>query len=170
MIPRRRLPSPGPSPAAAERRLPGHGPGFTLLETMVVLLLLGIAAAAVVPDLGALLRPGPAATARELAGAYRRARAAATDRGRVVIVTLDLRTGAWRSFAGPTGAAGEAVAGGNLLTDRAGIRLSAKGAGTAVARFGPDGTARAPTVHVRSSRGRWAVSVDPWTGAVHVRR
>lgn len=143
--------------------------GFTLVETMVVLVVLGLVAAAVAPDLRALLRPGSMAAAEELAGVYRNARAAATDRGQSVVVTLDHRTGAWRTYVGATGSPDEAVAHGNLLADRPDTRLRTAGDGPAIVRFGPAGRARGPAVSANRGGHSLQVVVDPWTGAVGVR-
>lgn len=161
----------GPGVAPGLRAAPG-GPraGFTLTETLVVLVLLGIAAAAVAPDLRALLRPGSGAAARELAEVYRDARGMAASRGTAVFVTVDPATGAWRTFVGATGSPEAAAASGNLLADRPGTRLPTAGGGPAVVAFAPDGTARGPDLRVRAGGRTLEVTVDPWTGGVRVRR
>lgn len=165
----RRRTGPGVAPGLRLRAGPrGPRAGFTLTETLVVLVLLGIAAAAVAPDLRALLRPGSGAAARELADVYRDARGMAASRGRPVFVTLDPATGAWRTFVGATGSTEAAVASGNLLVDRPGTRLVTPGGGPAVLGFAPDGTARARTVRVRADGRSLEVVVDPWTGGVRV--
>lgn len=143
--------------------------GFTLVETLTVLVILGVAAAAVVPGLEALLRPGPRAAAEELAGAYRSARAAAASRRATATVTLDPRSGAWRVFVGPASGADGVLAGGNLLTGRADTRIAAPGGDRLVARFDARSRARAPAVVFERAGDRFAVHVDPWTGAVRVR-
>lgn len=148
----------------------GPRAGFTLTETLVVLVLLGIAAAAVAPDLRALLRPGSGAAARELADAYRDARGMAASRGRAVFVTVDPVTGAWRTFVGATGSPEAAAESGNLLADRPGTRLVTAGDGPTVVGFAPDGTARGSAVRVRADGRTLEVTVDPWTGGVRVRK
>lgn len=157
-----------PRPPRRPPSAPGRA-GFTLVESMVVLLLLGLAAAAVVPDLQALLRPGSLAAAGELADVYVEARTMAADRGRSAIVTLDPRAGTWHVYDGVSGAPEEAVARGNLLTDRPGTRLVTADGGPAVVRFGPGGRARGPAVAAEEDGRRVEVSVDPWTGVVRVR-
>lgn len=154
-------------PGAADRG-PGHE-GFTLVETITVLVILGVAAAAVVPALDALLRPGPRAAAEELAGAYRSARAAAASRAATATVTLDPRSGAWRVFVGSASGADDVLAGGNLLTDRADTRVVAPAGDRLVARFDARSRARAPTVVFERAGERFTVHVDPWTGAVRLR-
>lgn len=152
----------GPPPAPSRA-------GFTLIESIVVLLLLGLAAAAVGPHLQALLRPGSLAAAQELADVYREARAMAADRGRRVIVTLDPTAGTWHIYVGVTGSPAEAAARGNLLTDRPDTRLVTAGGGPAVIRFGPGGRARGPAVAAERDGRTLGVTVDPWTGVVRVR-
>ncbi len=143
--------------------------GFTLVETLTGLTILGLATAVVVPELSALLRPGPRAAAGELADAYRHAREAAAGRAATATVTLEPRSGAWRVFVGSAPGAGDALAGGNLLTDRPGTRITVAGGGRAVARFDARGRARAPRVVFERSDDRHEVRVDPWTGAVRIR-
>lgn len=160
----------GPGTDSVSRFSPaGPRAGFTLTETLVVLVLLGIAAAAVAPDLRALLRPGSGAVARELAEVYRDARGMAASRGSAVFVAVDPATGAWRTFVGATGSPGAAASSGNLLADRPGTLLLTAGDGSAIVAFGPHGTARGPDVRVRAGGQTLEVSVDPWTGAVRIR-
>ena len=148
----------------------GGGAGFTLVEVLVVLAILAVAAAAVVPRLGALLDPGPRAAAEELAGAYRQARALATDPARPAAVTVDPRTGAWRLFAGEApGEGAPAVDGGNLLTDRPGTRVVGAGGDLAVIRFDGRGRAWGPTLEISDGKSRHRVHVDVWTGSISIR-
>lgn len=151
---------PGPDPRAG---------GFTLIETLTVLAILGLVAAAVVPSLGSLLRPGSRAAAEELAGAYRDAREAAAGRAATATVTLDPRSGAWRVSVGSASGPADVLAGGNLLTDRPDTRVAAPGDDRVVARFDARGRARAPTVFFERTGDRHVVHVDPWTGAVRIR-
>lgn len=153
-----------------EGRRGGARAGFTLTEIVVVLVLMGIAAATVAPALGALLRAGDGAAARELGEIYRRARGMAASRGSAVFVTVDPATGRWRTFVGATGSPEAAVASGDLLADRPDTRLLAPGDGPTVVGFAPDGTARAPVVRVRADGRTRDVAVDPWTGRIRIRR
>lgn len=160
-------------PGAARRCAAGRGregPGFTLVEVLVVLTILAVAAAAAAPRLGALLDPGPRAAAEELAGAYRQARALATDRARLATVTVDVRTGAWRLFAGEApGEGASAVAGGNLLTDRPGARIRGAGGRLAVIRFDGRGRAWGPTLEISDEGSRHRVRLEVWTGGIEIR-
>lgn len=143
--------------------------GFTLVEVLTVLAILGLVSAAVVPNLDAVLDPGSRAAADELADAYRQAREAAASRATTATVTLEPRTGAWRVFVGAASGADEALAGGNLLTGRSDTRVVAPASGRVVARFDARGRARAPEVVLERRGDRHAVHVDPWTGAVRIR-
>lgn len=148
---------------------PRRAAGFTLVEVLTVLAILGLVSAAVVPNLDAVLRPGTRAAAGELADAYRQAREAAASRATTATVTLETRTGAWRVFVGAAAGADEALEGGNLLSGRSDTRVIAPSSGRVVARFDARGRARAPTVVFRRGDDRHAVHVDPWTGAVRIR-
>ncbi|MEO6055408.1 MAG: prepilin-type N-terminal cleavage/methylation domain-containing protein [Gemmatimonadales bacterium] len=80
--------------------MPGHRgavAGFTLLEVVVVLILLGIASAVVAPSL--LVRPSPASAEAMMQALVRNAREAAIRRGEMVRLTVH-RSGEWQATAG----------------------------------------------------------------------
>lgn len=151
------------------RRPTSRAGGFTLVEVMVVLAIAGLSAAVVVPQIGALLEPGPRSAADDLAEAYRQARDMATSRATVATVTLDPRTGSWRLFEGAAAGADAAVDGGNVLTDRPDTRITGSDGELAVTRFDGVGRAWGPALTFRSDDGVHQVRVDVWTGAIRIR-
>lgn len=140
--------------------------GFTLVEAMAVLLLFGLVSAAAVPALEAALGPDADDPARALADVYRTARETAASRGAPVLLSVDLRSGAWSLHA--------AAAPGVPLEESelpAGpdVRREGPGAGTLTARFHASGRSRVPAVSVGSGADARRVEVDPWTSTVSVR-
>lgn len=140
--------------------------GFTLIETVAVLLILGLVSAAAVPALGSVLEGGGDEPARDLAELFRGARESAASRGAPVVVTVDPRSGAWRVFHAE--GSGEPLDRGTLAGGRD-VRLATPGGEPVIARFDPSGRARAPTVTVGSGPETRRVEVDPWTASVRVR-
>ncbi|MFZ6764872.1 GspH/FimT family pseudopilin [Pseudoroseomonas sp. WGS1072] len=143
-------------------RLAPAAPGFTLVETMVVLLILGLAASAV-PRLwgagqGALLRD----TARQAAALLREARAEARRSGRETLVVFDTARGSLQR----PGAAALGVTPGLALAVEAPLAEAGE-AGRLAIRFDAEGGSTGG--RVRLSRGGMtaAVEVDWMTG--HVR-
>lgn len=157
---------PGPGPG---HRNPARIRGFTLLEAMVVLTIAALAAAVVAPSLDALLEPGPRAPAEDLAEAYREARELATSRSTTATVTVDPRSGTWRLFEGPTGGDEDAIAGGNVLTDRPDTRITGTDGRLAVTRFDARGRAWGPEMTLRDGDAIHRVEVDAWTGSIRIR-
>jgi prepilin-type N-terminal cleavage/methylation domain-containing protein len=143
--------------------------GLTLAELLVVLVILGIVAAAVTP---AVRRPGIAAgrVAEEIAAVYGAARAAAAARGDVVRVSVELATGAFLVAADAEGAASPVILRAGRIALPAGVRLAGGSGGTARAAFEPRGRARADAVVVQQEDRAYAVDVDAWTGAIRVER
>ena len=141
--------------------------GFTLVELIVVLAILGIVATVAVPALRGLDRAAPRGAAAAVAEAFRAAASTAARRGAPVRVELELATGAY-STSLRQGDGDE-----RLTTDTvrlaAGTSLVADRAGWATAAFGPLGRARADPIAVAAGSTRWEILVDPWTGAVDVR-
>jgi type II secretion system protein H len=144
--------------------------GFTLVELLVVLAILGLAAAVAAPALRSLDRTGARDGADAVAALYTEASNAAVRRGAPVTVRLDLSGGTYVVLA-------RASAGGVAETVRAGTlslsadeRLTGGDDGWATVTFDPFGRARGDRVVVARGDERYEVTAAPWTGAVDVRR
>jgi prepilin-type N-terminal cleavage/methylation domain-containing protein len=139
--------------------------GFTLVEVVTVVVVIGIAAAVA----GPALRPGPresaGAAARALRATYDDARSLAARRGVPVVVVLETSTDSFAVFAEPEGAPREVVVSGRLPLPAGGAVTGGHG-GRAEARFTPLGRARADVVTLVDEGGRHVVSVEPMTGTV----
>lgn len=137
-------------------------PGVSLVEIAVVLLVIGISAAAVAPALMSAEEPdNPALIAAiDVANVLRRARATAVERAQVVRVTLHPVTGHYRM----TDRDGAEVAAGiirfpantTVHTERERIVLS----------FSPVGSAFGNEVSIRAPSSIARLRVDAWSGAV----
>jgi general secretion pathway protein H len=129
--------------------------GFTLLEMLVVLLLLGLATALVAPRLsvgGAALN----ADTRSLAAALEQARWTAVRSGDPVLLRLDLESPGWD---------------GGRLPGTAVLRVtgdaSLMAGGVAAIRFLPDGSASGADIRLFGHRGgERVIRVDWLTGRV----
>jgi general secretion pathway protein H len=147
--------------------LPGHASGFSLVETLVVLALVGLAAGAL-PRLGG---PGQAAlaraTAEEVAATLREARAEALRTGRPAQVVFDTAAGA---FARP----GEArpprrlPAGASLAVEAP--ETPGLPPGRAAIAFDPEGGSRGGRVRVLAGGAAAGAEVDWMTGHVRLHR
>jgi prepilin-type N-terminal cleavage/methylation domain-containing protein len=139
--------------------------GFTLLEMLLVLLLLGVAAGVSVPAFRDWAEPDPLlSAAAEVAGVLESARRVALERGAVVEVAFATERGGYSAWV--RGAAAAALGDGSL--ERLGdARLAGAGERPRY-RFDPVGTASgAPLVVTRAGR-IVRVEVDRWTGKVSV--
>lgn len=145
-------------------RAPGAGAGFTLIEILVVLAILGFALTLIVgyrqPWSNALGLDG---TARELASGLRLARAQAIARDRPVAFTLDLKTHRYRIDAGRPRRLPDKVAV-TFLTIRGETARSTQ----ASIRFNPDGSSTGGRISLDEAGRRMAVGVDWLTGRVGV--
>jgi prepilin-type N-terminal cleavage/methylation domain-containing protein len=142
--------------------------GFTLLELLVVLVIVGMLAAVAVPALRA--RGGAAASAKQLVSFYAVAREVAISRGAPADAVLDLSTGSFFvAAAGRQGAPTDTLRRATLPLPE-GARLASRTARGRLARvtFDALGRARGDAVVIADASGRHAVVTDPWTGAARV--
>jgi prepilin-type N-terminal cleavage/methylation domain-containing protein len=137
--------------------------GFTLVEVMVVLGVMGIVAAVAVPALRAPDEEGAGAAAETLRAVYAGARGEAAARGVPVRVVLETATDSFAVFAEPEGERPLLLRAGRLPLPPDGS-LAGGRAGRAQARFTPLGRARADRVTVTDGEGRHEVGADDWTG------
>jgi general secretion pathway protein H len=152
--------SPFPIPRRASRAT-----GFTLLEMLAVILLIGVATAAVAFSVTQGLAGARAASASaDLAAALRATRAHAIVRGQTRVFDLDTRANRWRNARGQT------------VTLPPDMRLSITSARedapdnhTGRIRFFPDGSSTGGHIVVQRGQRQWRIDVAWLTGAVVVR-
>ena len=140
--------------------------GFTLVEMIVVLIVVAVIAGLTAP---AMMRitgtPADDSDAAPLTALLRAARRQAIENGSVVTVILDPRAARYRADTSSPRGAGMLSEG--VLAFDPGVTLESDSLRVHF-RFRPDGSVFGDTLTVR---GRWTtsrLSVDPWTGAVHV--
>lgn len=136
--------------------------GFTLVEMVVVLVILSIAAAAVAP---ALLRPSAPAEVEAAAQVVKMlggARRLAVERGEAVSLTLDPAARTWRAAAEPVG---DSLAAGALELPP-GVAIAPAGAPRFV--FRPLGGAAGGPLTLAVEGRTVRVDVDRWTGEARV--
>jgi prepilin-type N-terminal cleavage/methylation domain-containing protein len=155
----------GPSPTQSDAL---RSAGFTLVEMLVVLMMIGTAAMVVAP---ALRRPderGASPSADALAAAIARARLAAVTRAVPVSVDVDLAAGRWAALAHPADRPADTTDAG-LLPLSSDTRLSGGDGKTAQVAFDGLGRARADRLAVSDAHGTQEIVIDAWTGAARVR-
>jgi len=142
--------------------------GFTLLEVLVVLAIVGVAAAAVLPRIGAVRGLAVRETARRLADGVGLARERAILGATTMRLVLDVDGGRWRI--GRAGAAADAIADDAPVagTIPAGVRVRAVAVGTRAAAAGsvvvdlrPDGDALPVRIDLADEGGRTESVVLP---------
>jgi general secretion pathway protein H len=147
------------------RRGPGASRGYTLLEILLVLGLLGLTAALALP---ALVQPSGTelrTAAGTVAAGLRRAREAAVNGQAATSLTLDLEA---RSFQVSGAASGRQLPARlelSLFTAESEIESDRRGR----IRFFPDGSSTGGRVTLASGERRYVVDVDWLTGQVRVR-
>ena len=137
--------------------------GFTLVEILVVLAILGITAAAVVPALArATAEDDVTRTVRDVERVLLLARTRALEQATRVDITIVPEQGRYwiRS------ADGEPIDSGTIALVGA-SRLYSENARPRF-RFSPAGIIDADPLAVLGTGGARAISIDRWTGAVHV--
>ena len=143
------------------------GGGYTLVELVVVLAIMALAAVVVAP---ALFRPeaqGNERVIRTLAEANAEASNAAVAVGGDAEVWLNTLDGRWVSLLRPGGSAAWDTLGSGSVS-APGVRLEAAGAPWAVFRFDARGRASGPAVTAHGTDGMATLRPDPWTGRLHV--
>lgn len=142
----------------------GRTRGFTLLEMLAVILLIGIAAAAVsISVTQGLASARVRAASSELAGALRATRAQAIVRGKDQVFDVDIRDNTYRDTRQ------------HDVPLPKGLRLSITSASadqpndhTGRIRFFPDGSSTGGRITLQSGQRQWHVNVSWLTGEVRV--
>jgi general secretion pathway protein H len=151
------------APDGAEREKPNPARGFTLIEMLVVLLIVGMALTAVPALLGSLPGARLRAAADDMAGTLRTLRSAAVQSGAGTALLLDPAT---RSYATLPGGARHALPDIVASID---VRTTAPlvPGGGRLFRFFGDGTASGGTITLHHGDQAASVAVDWLTGRVH---
>ena len=173
----RHPPTPGPSPTRGEGW--GRGAlhldvgrgirGFTLVELLVVLAMLAIAAAVAVPALRPPAERSAGAAADSLLHVLARARTDAAARGTPVHVEVRAGDGRFAVTADGEDGARDTLRAGSLPLPPGG-RASGGRRGTARMSFDASGRARADRVALTDEGGRIEIVVDAWSGAARPAR
>lgn len=138
-----------------------HGiAGFTLLELMVVLAILGLFAGLALPQLAAQRGPSADVIARELVTALRTAREHAITSGHKTVFWLGLAS---RSYGGDGSAPRRLPADTNLTMRTVADRATGE---RGQIEFYPDGGASGGRIGVQRGGGHAAIAIDWLNGAV----
>lgn len=140
-------------------------PGFTLLEMLLVLLILSLAATAVPRILGAGRGGLVRAAAEDAAAMLREARLAARGTGHEARVVFDTALGTFRRAEGGGGRIGQVPAGAALVVE--GAATEADGEGRVAIRFDAEGGSTGGRVRVALGALSSGAEVEWMTG--HVR-
>lgn len=143
--------------------------GFTLIELIVVLMILGVVASVVAPALRGVDRTAPRDAAESLAAALAKAGGLAVRSSGRVLLHLELSSGAY-TIVGQSMRSGRDTAIAGMLRVSGGARLSGGQDGWATLTFDALGRASGRPIVLERGEDRWAVAVDPWTAVVDVRR
>jgi prepilin-type N-terminal cleavage/methylation domain-containing protein len=138
--------------------------GFTLLEMVLVLLIMGIIFTMVIPSIGSMGQdPEEGQPWKELAELLRSSQKMALERAVTVRMVLDPQTGVYHvDSIGATGSGpvydGTLALGMNMTVEADSIRARFS--------FRPDGSAYSDSLIVRSSGHATKLHLDPYTGEV----
>jgi prepilin-type N-terminal cleavage/methylation domain-containing protein len=145
-------------------------PGFTLVEVVVVLTILGVVVAVTTPSLARMLHDGADGVVREIVSVYGTAREAAATRGAPASVVLELATGAYLVVIEPSATAAVDTLRQGRLRIAPEIRLTGGHRGWLVTTFDPLGRSRGSPLLVSEGQDVREIATDPWTAAVSVQR
>jgi len=138
--------------------------GFTLLEMLVVLVILGLSLAVVVPAINKGLGGSLEDAARDLQVGLRKARSEAVLNKRSVALWVDVRS---KSFGLDSGRGKRSLPRGLEISAR--VADSENRGSRASVRFFPDGSSTGGRIRLRKGEGSVAVDVDWLTGRVSIR-
>lgn len=138
--------------------------GFTLLEMLVVLVILGLSLAVVVPAINKGLGGSLEDAARDLQVGLRKARSEAVLNKRSVALWVDVRS---KSFGLDSGRGKRSLPRGLEVSAR--VADSESRGSRASVRFFPDGSSTGGRIRLRKGEGSVAVDVDWLTGRVSIR-
>lgn len=141
--------------------------GFSLLELVVILTILGLVAAVAVPALPDRRSEPLDHVVETLVTLLRTTRMTALEKATPTVLTIDPRGGRYQIAAETNDSTAIVVDGAIIIP--AGTRIGPDSIPRRF-RFSPNGAAVGDSV-VLTGDGGWAVlTVDPWTGAIHVHR
>lgn len=142
--------------------------GFTLIELVVVLAIVGVVASVVTPALRRIGTPEPRDAAEALAAALARTSGLAARRAAPATLQLELASGSYTIVGRGAGGGADTTIGGIVRLDDG--RLAGGRDGWATVTFDAIGRASGDAVVIEQGHQRWAVVADPWTGQVDVRQ
>ena len=158
---RNRSAEPGTRNACSAFRVPRSTFGFTLMEMVVVLAIVGITAAAVVPAMTRITsESGALSAARQLEQVLAAARTTALERAIATEVVVAPQLARYWVHAADSGTIDF-----GLIELEQGVTLSS----TAIRphfRFAPSGTATADSLVALGPDAAVLLTVDPWSGAI----